>query len=149
MIIPASQRGHECRKRLRQIMRVTGIRRVQNLAHPSNGYRSQHHGGIARDQHMHIAQLGCCGHGGQSRLPDLTAFVVEKNKSGHDQITFASLRSFSTSSATESSLMPALRSVGSATLTTVRRGVMSTPRSAACRVSSGFFLAFMMLGSEA
>ena len=38
---------------------------------------------------------------------------------------------------------------GSATFNVFRRGATSTPRSAGSRVSSSFFLAFMMLGSEA
>ena len=38
---------------------------------------------------------------------------------------------------------------GSVTFSVFRRGATSTPRSAGSRVSSGFFFAFMMLGSEA
>ena len=45
--------------------------------------------------------------------------------------------------------MPAERLGGSATFSVFRRGVGSTPRSSGYTVSSGFFFAFMMLGSEA
>ena len=43
----------------------------------------------------------------------------------------------------------ALRPLGSSVFSTLRRGVTSTPKSAGVFSSSGFFLAFMMLGSEA
>ena len=65
------------------------------------------------------------------------------------EITLASLRSFSTSSCTEPTFLPAWRLAGSFTLTTVSRGAGSTPRSAGFTVSIGFLRAFMMLGSEA
>ena len=48
-----------------------------------------------------------------------------------------------------STLTPALRLAGSATLSVFRRGAMSTPSASGLSVSSGFFLAFMMLGSDA
>ncbi len=65
------------------------------------------------------------------------------------QSTPASLRSLSTSSSTLPTLMPASRFGGSVTLSLVRRGVRSTPNSDAAFLSSGFFFAFMMFGSEA
>ena len=65
------------------------------------------------------------------------------------QITFASVRSFATSSATEPTFTPALRFGGSATFSVVSRGAGSTPRSAGFTFSIGFLRAFMMLGSEA
>src|SRR5690606_33422265 len=68
---------------------------------------------------------------------------------GRHQITPASVFSFSTSSATLETLTPALRPGGSVVSSTFRRGATSTPRSAAFLTSSGFFFAFMMLGSEA
>ena len=55
----------------------------------------------------------------------------------------------STSSATEPTLIPAERFGGSTTFSVVSRGVTSTPRSSGFSVSTGFFFAFMMLGSEA
>jgi hypothetical protein len=42
-----------------------------------------------------------------------------------------------------------LRAGGSVTLSTVSRGLTSTPRSPGDSTSSGFYFAFMMLGSEA
>ena len=55
----------------------------------------------------------------------------------------------STSSCTEPTFLPAWRFAGSVTLSVVRRGVGSTPRSAGFMLSIGFLRAFMMLGSEA
>ena len=75
--------------------------------------------------------------------------VFGNDENGHDQITLASFLSLLTSSATSATRMPAERLAGSATLRVVRRGATSTPRSAGLTVSSGFFLAFMMLGSVA
>ncbi len=63
--------------------------------------------------------------------------------------TPASFFSLSTSSATLLTLMPALRPPGSSVFKTFSRGFMSALKSAAVFSSSGFFLAFMMLGSEA
>ena len=65
------------------------------------------------------------------------------------QITFASVFSLATSSATEPTFTPALRFGGSATFSVVRRGAGSTPRSAGLMLSIGFLRAFMIFGSEA
>ncbi|KDC00343.1 CoA-transferase family III domain protein [Bordetella bronchiseptica D993] len=54
--------------------------------------------------------------------------------------------SFSTREATSGTFTPAARCGGSDTLSVFRRGATSTPRSSGLIVSSGFFLAFMMLG---
>jgi hypothetical protein len=61
----------------------------------------------------------------------------------------ASVFSFSTSVFTSGTFTPAARFGGSTTLSTFRRGVTSTPRSPGVTMSSGFFFAFMMLGSVA
>src|SRR3546814_11857197 len=74
--------------------------------------------------------------------------VVLGDDQRRHQITLASLRSLSTSSATEATFTPALRAGGSFTATLVSRGVTPTPRSSGVRVSIGFFLHFMMLGRE-
>ena len=63
------------------------------------------------------------------------------------QITLASFFSLSTSVATSGTFTPAPRLGGSTTFSVFRRGVTSTPRSSGLNVSSGFFFAFMMLGS--
>src|SRR5450759_5407416 len=70
---------------------------------------------------------------------------------GHEanQITFASFLSLSTSVATSGTITPPLRLPGSATLSVLRRGVTSTPSASGVSVSSGFFFAFMILGSVA
>ena len=58
-------------------------------------------------------------------------------------------RSLPTSSPTEATLAPPWRAGGSTVFSTVRRGVTSTPKSSGVLASTGFFLAFMMLGSDA
>ena len=74
--------------------------------------------------------------------------VFGDDESSH-QITRASVLSLSTSSATEPTLCPPWRFAGSSTLSTTRRGVTSTPSASGVVVAIGFFLARMMLGSEA
>jgi hypothetical protein len=101
----------------------------------------------AQHQHMDIAaDLRGGGHGAAGRLADGAFAAVGENEDSHAQITFASLRSLSTSSATEAALRPAWRFGGSSTFSTVRRGVTSTPRSAGFSVSIGFLRAFLMFG---
>ena len=73
--------------------------------------------------------------------------VMVGNQQRHHR-TPASL-SFSTNSAADSSLTPAIRPGGSAVLITSRRGATSTPKSSGVFSSTGFFLAFMILGSDA
>jgi len=70
------------------------------------------------------------------------------DQSSH-QITRASVFSLSTSSATEATLWPPWRFAGSSTLSTVRRGVTSTPSASGVVGAIGFFFALMILGSEA
>ena len=70
------------------------------------------------------------------------------DQSSH-QITRASVFSLSTSSATEPTLWPPWRFAGSSTLSTTRRGAGSTPSASGVVVTIGFFLALMILGSEA
>ncbi len=81
-----------------------------------------------------IAQVGTCDR------------CESADRSG---ITFASLRSFATSSFTSATLPPPWRFGGSATLSVARRGATSTPSASGFITSSGFFFAFMMLGSVA
>ena len=101
------------------------------------------------DQDMDIATKRAGGGDGvKGGGPQRAVVVFGQDESAH-QITFASLRSFSTSSETEPTLTPAARAGGSVTESTFTRGVISTPRSSGVRVSMGFFLAFMMPLSEA
>ncbi len=101
-------------------------------------------------QNLHLtANFGRSGQGIESGSLEMLVVVFGNNEDGHDQITLASFLSLLTSSATSATLTPALRLGGSETFRVVRRGVTSTPRSAGLKVSSGFFLAFMMFGSVA
>ena len=70
-----------------------------------------------------------------------------KKKCRH-QRTPASFLSLSTSSATLPTLTPAFRVGGSDVFKTLSRGLMSTPKSSGFFTSSGFFLAFMIFGSD-
>ena len=106
-------------------------------------------GGATRDQHMHIAKLGGSRHRAAGWLRKRAVLMIGKNKHRHGQITFASLRSLSTSSATDPTFLPAWRLGGSSTFSTVRRGAGSTPKSAGFMISIGFLRAFMMFGSDA
>ena len=104
-------------------------------------------GVVASDEHMHVATAsGSSGHGVEGGALDGRVVVFGNDECGHDQITFATFLSLSTSVATSGTLMPALRLAGSMTLRVLMRGATSTPRSSGLTVSSCFFLAFMMLG---
>ena len=99
------------------------------------------------DQHVHVAaqRLGGAhglGDGGAERL----VVVVGEKKDRHDSAPTSF--SLAMSSAALATLTPALRPGGSTVLSTLSRGATSTPKSAGFLTSSGFFFAFMMLGSE-
>ncbi|MNC60467.1 hypothetical protein D3C75_1103480 [compost metagenome] len=104
---------------------------------------------LAGDQHMDVAtDLLGGGHGVEGGRCQDGVVVFGNDENGH-QITFASFFSFSTSSATEPTLMPALRAAGASTLRIFTVDAVDTPSASGVTVSSGFFLAFMMLGREA
>ncbi len=86
------------------------------------------------------------GDGVEGGAADAGVVVFGDDECGHGQITLASFLSLATRVATSGTLMPALRLGGSLTLRVLMRGATSTPRSAGLSSSSGFFLAFMMLG---
>jgi len=103
---------------------------------------------VAGHQHVHVATgLQRGGHGVQGGALDGRVVVFGNNKCGHVQITLASVFSLFTRVATSATFTPAPRLGGSLTFRVFRRGATSTPRSSGLTVSSGFFLAFMMLGS--
>ena len=106
--------------------------------------------GLAENMAAQVLAIAATG-GGSGNGIECGAFdgcvvVFSNNESGHDQITFATFLSLSTSVATSGTLMPAPRLAGSSTLRVFRRGATSTPRSSGLTMSSCFFLAFMMLG---
>jgi hypothetical protein len=104
---------------------------------------------FARNQHVDVATdcLGRSQNHQRGRL-EFRVIVIGYNEDAHE-ITFASFFSLSTSSSTVSTLIPASRSEGGSTDSTSTVGVRSTPRSSGETTSSGFFFAFMMLGSDA
>ena len=122
---------------------------VQHLGHPRDlgGGLCGGGGVVARHQHMHITPaLQSRGDGVERGGLEARVVVFGNNKYGHDQITFATFFNLSTKLATSATLMPAPRWAGSVTFTVMSRGVTSTPKDSGVTVSSGFFLAFMMLG---
>eukprot|EP01022_Parablepharisma_sp_SALTPOND_P004193 TRINITY_DN118_c0_g1_i10.p1 TRINITY_DN118_c0_g1~~TRINITY_DN118_c0_g1_i10.p1 ORF type:complete len:1227 (-),score=392.65 TRINITY_DN118_c0_g1_i10:741-4421(-) len=102
----------------------------------------------ASDQDVYVA-TGLCrsGDGVEGAALEAGVVVFGNNECGHDQITLASFFSLATSVATSGTFTPALRLAGSTTLSVFTRGLTSTPSSSGLTVSSGFFLAFMILGS--
>ena len=118
---------------------------------------------LAGDQQVDVAAdlLRGGNHMQGGRLHFLVV-MFDENEIGHDlgipelessddggQMTLASLRSLSTSSATDFTFTPDLRFGGSTTFRVLRRGAASTPSASGVSCSIGFFFAFMMLGSEA
>ena len=79
---------------------------------------------------------------------EIRIVVIDEHQNGH-QRTPASSRSLASSSPASATMIPAWRLAGSTTLSTVSRGVTSTPSSSGVLMSMGFFFAFMMLGSDA
>src|SRR5690606_10316174 len=85
-------------------------------------------GTIASYKDMDIATNGCSGgYRAQRRSFELGVVVFSNNQIRHDQTTFASFLSLSTSVATSGTMMPALRAAGSTTFSVFKRGATSTP----------------------
>src|SRR5271165_3987656 len=131
---------------------VGGIVGEQHHSGPGDLGRSLGYGAAIRPRHQDIDILAGDFRGGgdsvERRGLERAVVVLGDDEGGH-QITRASVLSMSTSSATEPTLRPPWRLVGSSTLSTTRRGVTSTPKASGVVVAIGFFLALMMLGSEA
>jgi len=101
---------------------------------------------VSCNQYVDVtADLQSCGNRVEKRRLD-GGVVVFANKQSSHQITFASLLSFSTSSCTLLTSLPALRFGGSCTFSVFRRGATSMPSASGVNVSRGFFLAFMIFG---
>ncbi len=132
-------------------MRVGGAIGLVHLADAGNlgGSLRRRVDALAGHQHMHLAQLQRRRDGTAGGLLDEAVLVVEQDKCGHRQITFASVCSLATSSATVSTFTPATRLGGSVTFRKVRRGAGIDAEIGGLHVSIGFLRAFMMFGSEA
>ena len=105
---------------------------------------------LPRDEHVHVAaHLRGGGDGVGGAGLQLRVVVLGNDEGGHLRSPSLRILSFATSSATSFTMTPPLRLGGSTTFRVFRRGATSTPRSAGLSVSSGFFFAFMMLGSVA
>src|SRR5512145_626809 len=101
---------------------------------------------MAGDEDMDLrAELLRRCDGVEGRLLEGLVVVLGEDQDSH-QITFASLRNFSTSAFTSATFTPALRLEGSTTFNVDRRGETSTPSASGFSTSSAFFFAFMMFG---
>ena len=136
----------------RQQVRVGSIVSQQDLVDASDFGSSVGNSGTAcaGNQNVDVATDGLGGcNGVQGSCVQLGVVVFSNNQNAHVQITLASFLSLSTSSSTLLTLMPALRAAGASTFRVETVEAVLTPRSSGLRVSSGFFLAFMMFGSDA
>ena len=105
-------------------------------------------GPLTDDQDVDVpGQLGGGGHDLGGGFTHGGSVVIGDDENGHYSTPLDF--SLATSSPASETFSPAERFGGSATLSTFSRGATSTPRSATALVAISFFLAFMMLGSEA
>ncbi|MNF86713.1 hypothetical protein D3C84_691590 [compost metagenome] len=135
----------------RQLMGVGGVIGHQDLGHAGDlggGFGSGAYA-LACDQHVDITTyLLRSGYGVEGGGCQCGVRVFSNNQDSH-QITFASFFSLSTSSATDLTLIPAWRAAGASTFRVFTVEAVETPRASGVTTSSGFFLAFMMFGSDA
>ena len=131
-VVAAGERDDQRRQRLGEVVARRAARRRAAPSRRRRAWRRRRRrpGALAGDQHMDVAaeRLG----GGQRLVGGVLergVVVFGKQQRGH-QSTPASFLSLATSSATMPTLMPALRPGGSVVLSTFRRGVISTPKSA-------------------
>src|SRR5690606_10221333 len=94
---------------------------------------------VAADQDFDFrADLRCGGDGVEDGRLERGVVVFSNDEDGHGaQITLASFFSFSTSSGTLFTILPALRLGGFCTFSVFSRGAGSTARPSGVRVSSG------------
>ncbi len=149
--VGAAQLGQQRREVLRQLVGVGRGVGDQHLAHPGDLGRGGGHRAtaLAGDQQVDVAADLAGGREGVEGGRGQRGIVVLGEYQDSHQITFASFFSLSTSSATDPTLMPALRAAGASTLSTFTVEAVDTPSASGVSTSSGFFLAFMMLGKEA
>ncbi len=141
---------HLRRQVLGQPVAELGAVGVQYLGHAGHlaGGLGGAAGVVAGDQHVHVAAAGERGADGvEGGALEAVVVVFSDDECAHDQITFETFFSLSTSVATSGTLMPAPRLGGSVTFSVLIFEATSTPRSAGLTMSSVFFLAFMMFGS--
>ncbi len=149
--VSAGQLDEKRGQRFGQVMREDRIVRQQDFfgTREAGGGPRRGIDPLAGDKDMDrfVQGLGRA-HGLGGRLVQGAVQNLGKEQDRH-QITPASSLSLATSSAAEATLAPALRTGGAAVFKILRRGAISTPSSAGVFSSITFFLAFMMLGSEA
>ena len=150
MGIGRGQTNHQGRQALGQGVGVGRVIGKHNLGGAGDARRRFGDGAalMAGHQHVNRAQFQARGERMKGRRFEGGVVVFGNEKDAH-QITLASLRSLSTSSAASATLTPAWRRGGSSTLRVTSRGAVSTPSSAGVKTSMVFFLAFMMLGRDA
>src|SRR5450830_201929 len=137
---------------LGELMCVGGVVGHQYFRHASDfrGSFSNSTHALACNQHVNVAtDLRGGSHGVQGGRSHDLVVVFGDYQDSHDQITFASFFSFSTSSAIDLTLIPALRAAGASTFRVLLVEAVETPKASGVSTSSGFFLAFMMFGRDA
>ena len=151
MRVGRRQRDQQRRHRLGQQVVQAGASAISTLATPGSFAAASAAASTPLPATSACTSPSFCGgrNSAARRLLDAGRVEFEQDEAVIAQITFASVRSFATSSATEPTFTPALRFGGSATFSVVSRGAGSTPRSAGFMLSIGFLRAFMMFGSEA
>ncbi len=129
MRVRPRETGDQRRSRLGHPMAVDMITREQDLGHAlqCRGLGCCRIAAHARDKDMHLTQGFDSRKGLGDRIGGKLAFVHIGKKKNRHQITPASSLSLAISSATDPTLTPALRPVGSTVFITVRRGATSTP----------------------
>ena len=109
MVVAGGERHEQGCQRLRQRPVVQFRIRAQDASDtgdPGGRFGNAADRG-AGHQHMDLAQRRGGGDCGTRCRRDVAVHMVEQDESGHGQITFASVRSLATSSATEPTLIPA------------------------------------------
>src|SRR5690606_13025557 len=109
-------------------MGIGRVGREQNLLDPGDLRRGLGHAArlvASGDQRVDRAELRGGGNGRKRCVLERARFVFDQHQRGH--ATAPSSLSFATSSSTEPTLIPACRTGGSATLSTLSRGTTSTP----------------------
>jgi len=150
--VASAQFGNQRRNVFRQLVSVGGVVGHQHFGHASDFGGGFSHGAnaLAGNQYMNVTtDFGGGGNGVQGGRSQRLVIVFGDYQDSHDQITFASFFSFSTSSATDLTLIPALRAAGASTFRVLLVEAVETPKASGVSVSSGFFLAFMMFGRDA
>src|SRR3954447_15587075 len=132
-------------------MLIAWVVRKKHLFNAIEFSRSLGDTAASRAGHEHMNRRPDCKSRGEAFagciIQNMVVVLGEQQRRHHS--TPASFFSFPTRSSTEVTLIPACLLEGSTVLIILRRSFVSTPSASGVVSWIGFFLAFMMLGSEA